>query len=269
MVVETEDPTQGTPEEEPAELEEQVELIEEPEAAPEPSPEYKGLQRKHQRTQDELAVVRGELAQLRQQQTLGQQQMGVDPLAYQAQNLATPVYHQSIQEGMTEQQAQRAFGLAYQAAYANLGYQQVKEQAARDRADRESQATVRELEQEMREMAQEVGVDPDDPELDYGDTRSPDAVAKMRSFRASLREVKARVDRQAPAAARKPPDRSAARIERTEPTGTVGKPDAEAKKRAFEKLNADINSGAIKPTKFTYAELKRLRDEAIAAGAVF
>ena len=271
MVIETEDPTQGTPEDEPAESEGTVEDIEEPEAeqAPEPSPEYKGLQRKLQRAQDQLTETEGRLSQLLQQQTLGQQQMGVDPLAYQAQQMATPVYHQSIAEGMTEQQAQRAFGLAYQAAYANLGYQQVKEQAARDRADREAQASVRELDQEMREMAQEAGIDPDDAELDYGDTRSPDVVAKMRDFRRSLRDVKARVERQAPAAARRPPDRSSARVERTEPSGTVGKPDAESKLRAFNKLNDDIREGRVAGNKANFAELKRLADEAKAAGAVF
>ena len=170
---------------------------------------------------------------------------------------------------MTQEQAQRAYGLAYQAAYAQLGYQQLQAQSAQEKQERDVVTTATRLEQEMRETAQEAGIDPDDPELDYGDTRSPDAVAKMRDFRHSLRDVKARAERQAPAPARRPPDRSSARVERQEPAGTVGKPDAEAKKRAFTKLNDDIVAGRVPGNKNTYGELKRLKDEAITAGAVF
>ena len=269
MVTETEDPTQGTPEDEPAESEGTVEDIEEPEAeqAPEPSPEYKGLQRKLQRAQDQLTETEGRLSQLLQQQTYGQQ-AGVDPLFIQAQNLAAPLYNQKIAQGWSQEQAQEAYALAVQSSYSNLRFQALEQVSARQEAERKTAASARELEQEMREMAQEAGIDPDDAELDYGDTRSPDVVAKMRDFRRSLRDVRQRVERQAPAAARKPPDRSSARVERTEPSGTVGKPDAEAAIRAFEKLNDDITQGRV-TDKGKYQRLKELRDKAIAAGAVF
>jgi len=259
-----EEPTQVIPE---GDLVEQPEVVE-PVQPPEPSPEYKGLQRSLQKTQDELETTRKELGELRQRPQ-AQTQGGYDPVQAAVQSYWNQVYTAKVQAGGDEAQA-RELANAYAEAYrSQLNLQaRVEEDGRREEARRAKDYADR-LTTEMHELATDTGVDPNDSDLDYGDGSSADATDRMRRFRQSLKWVRSKTVAQAPVAAQRAPDRSAARVDRQEPTGTPGKPDAEAKVRAFEKLNADINSGAVKPNKYVYADLKKLRDEAIAAGAVF
>jgi hypothetical protein len=259
---ETDDLTPITAEEEPPEVEETVEPIEEPKW--EPDEQYKGLQRRYERMANRLKEL--EKQPQPAQQPAIQQGYG-DPFAAQAQQMAAPVYHRKVAEGMTEQQAQEAYGLAYQAAYASLRYQSLEQASAQEKADREAEAGAAALEQQMREMATDESIDPDDLDLDYGERRQPDA-SRLRNFRLSLRDARAKVMASAPAAARKPPNRDAARVERSESTGSIGKVDVDAKVRAFEKLNADIMAGLV-TDRGRYERLKQLKDEAVTAGAVF
>jgi hypothetical protein len=247
------------------EVEESVEPIEQPEPQTDWEAAYKGLQRRHERTQNRLKEF--EQQPQSQQQPAMQQGYG-DPFAAQAQQMAVPVYHQKIAQGWTEQQAQEAYALAYQTAYSTLRYQTLEQTTAQQETERKLEASATALEQQMREMAEDSGVDPNDLDLDYGDRRSPDVAAKMRSFRLSLRDARAKVVANAPAGARKPPNRDAARVERSESTGTIGKVDVDAKVRAFEKLADDIAQGRV-TDRGRYDRLKQLKDEAIAAGAVF
>lgn len=273
MVIGTVEPTEGTPEEEPAEpLEQQVPT----ETAPPEEPEmiemeaYKGLQRTHQRTKEDLKDLREELEALKRQPQQPQYQgMGGDPIQQQAYQGAMAVYNQKKAEGVDEAAAQTMFQLAYQAIDSRLRFDtlnvQTEQEKARIRAEQNTEAAM----QEMRELARDVGVNPDDPELDYGDRRSGDVASQMRVFRQSLKAVQARMRAQAPAQPQTVPSRSAGRIEHQEPTGTPGKPDAEQKKQAFLALNDALRTGKRRLTPQASADLKRLKDEAIAAGATF
>ena len=261
MTSDNEEPTQVIPEGDPAE--QPVEAVQ-----PEPSPEYKGLQRSLQRTQDELATTRKELEELRQRPQ-AQTQIGIDPIQNAVNSYWSQVYTAKVQQGGDEASA-REMANAYAEAYrANLNLQaRVEEDTRREEARRAKEYADR-LTSEMRDMAADEGFDPNNPDLDYGDGSSADATERMRRFRQSLKYVRANQAAQAPVAAQRAPDRSGARVDRQEPTGTVGKPDAEAKLRAFLALDTDIKEGRVAANKANYARLKELKDEAIAAGAVF
>jgi len=258
-----EEPTQVIPEE--GDPVEQPEVEVQP---PEPSPEYKGLQRSLQRTQDELATTRKELDELRQRPQ-AQPQGGYDPVQAAVGAYWSQVYTAKIQARADETQS-REMANAYAEAYrAQLNLQQrVEEDTRRDEARKAKEYGER-LTAEMRELATDSGVDPNDPDLDFGDGSSADATDRMRRFRQSLKWVRSKTIAQAPVAAQRAPDRSAARVDRQEPTGTPGKPDAEAKVRAFHSLAAQIKAGDVAGSKANYTRLSQLKEEAVAAGAVF
>lgn len=262
MTTDNEELTQVIPEGDPAE---QPEVEVQP---PEPSPEYKGLQRSLQKTQDELTTTRKELDELRQRPQ-AQTQVGIDPTQAALNAYWSQVYTMKINEGKDEVTARELATAHTEVQRTQYIAQQREQEVARQDEARRAKDYADRLTTEMHELATDTGVDPNDSDLDYGDGSSVDATDRMRRFRQSLKWVRSKATAQAPVAAQRAPDRSGARVDRQEPTGTPGKPDAEAKKRAFEKLNDDINSGAVKPNKYVYADLKRLKDEATAAGAVF
>lgn len=264
MTSDNEEPTQVIPEEgNPVETPQVVEP-----AQSEPSPEYKGLQRSLQRIQDENAELKRKVDEL-SNRPQAQAQIGIDPVQAAVNAYWSQVYTQKIQEGRDETQA-RELANAYAESYrAQINLQQREQEDARREEARRVTEYAGKLSTEMRELAADSGVDPNDPDLDYGDGSSADATERMRRFRQSLKYVRANQAAQAPVAAQRAPDRSGARVDRQEPTGAVGKPDAEGKMRAFEKLDADIKEGRVAANRANYARLKELKEEAIAAGAVF
>ena len=234
----------------------------------EPDEHYKGLQRDFQKEQTARKTLEDRVETLTRQQAQPQQTSG-DPLATQAQMVMNQAYAQYLQQGIEQTQATQMAGLVYQSTLNTLQLQQMQANEAQRQQQAAVERQTEDVIQEMRELARSTGIDPDNSDLDYGDRRTVDTAQRLRSFRQSLRVAQAQQQATAPVTPQRAPDRSAARVDRQEPTGTPGKPDAEAKKRAFEKLNDDINSGAVKPNKYVYADLKRLKDEATAAGAVF
>lgn len=266
MVSENVDLTQDTPE--TAEPAEQVVPIQEaaPKPAWEPDEAYKGMQRELQKEKDRSDRLERKLDEMSRQAPV---QPAGNPLEIQAHNYANQVYNQYLQQGVEEPQARQAYQMSYQSALTTLKLQQFEAERAAEQRQRSLEDMNDKMKGEMREMARIAGVDPDSPDLNYGDRRDEDVTAKMRVFRQSLREVRGATIAEAPVAAQRPPDRSAARVERQEPSGTPGKPDAEAALRAFEKQASDLTTGAIPANKAAYAELKRLKEVAKEAGAVF
>jgi len=263
VVSENVDPTQDTP---VAETEEQVAPIQSTERPTwEPDEAYKGLQRELQKEKDRSDRLERKLDDMSRQPPV----QGGNPLEIQAHNYANQVYNQYLQQGVEEPQARQAYQMSYQSALTTLKLQQFEAERAAEQRQRSLEDLNDKMKGEMREMARIAGVDPDSPDLNYGDRRDEDVTAKMRVFRQSLREVRGATIAEAPVPSQRPPDRSAARVERQEPSGTPGKPDADAALRAFEKQASDLNTGAIPANKGAYAELRRLKEVAREAGAVF
>ena len=263
MTSDNEEPTQvipeeGTPEGQPEEVE----------APPkwEPDEHYKGLQRDLEKEKRERRELEDRLDTLTRQQP---QQTSGDPLVMQAQLAANQAYAQYLQQGIDQAQATQMASLVGQSTLNTYQLQQMQANEAQRQQQAAIERATEDVTQEMRELARSQGIDPDDPELDYGDRRTVDTAQRLRSFRQSLRVAQAQQQAAAPATPQRAPDRSGAKVDRQEPTGTPGKPDAEAKKRAFEALTADIKQGRVAGNKANYARLAQLKEEAVAAGAVF
>lgn len=230
-----------------------------------PSEEYKGLQRALSAAEKTIEALKGQLAA----------QPPVQPsTGATVQSQANDAYWQGFNaakaNGMDDQTAQ---------AYGNYGklyimFQGSQQEIADLQARFQQETVAREAERaegalvsEMRDMTRDMGLDPDDPLLDYGES-GQDAAARMARLRRSIPEVRsarAAATANAPAEPVQPPDHSA---ERVDTSGSTSPPsgDAERKKQTF--LDADVAmKGGIMP--FDAKLLKRLHDDAVAAGAEF
>ena len=263
MTSDNEEPTEAIPEEgTPAG---QLPDVETPQKW-EPDEHYKGLQRDLQKEQKARKDLEERLETLSRQQP---QQTSGDPLVTQAQLVANQAYAQYLQQGIEQTQAQTMAGLVYQSTLNTYQLQQMQANESQRQQQMASERETEDVIEEMRAIALSTGIDPDNPDLDYGDKRTVDTAQRLRSFRQSLRVAQAQQQAAAPATPQRAPDRSGAKVDRQEPTGTPGKPDAEAKKREFEHLTADIKQGRVAANKANYARLAQLKEEAVAAGAVF
>jgi hypothetical protein len=152
----------------------------------------------------------------------------------------------------------------------SVSQQQVQELQARHQqeiADRDARDGQERLLSEMRDMARDLGLDPANPLLDYGEV-SQDAASRMARLRRSIPEVRAAMataTANAPAEPLQAPDHSAEAIDTT---GSTSAPagDAERKKQTYLDAYSAYQTGL---RVFSALDLKRLRDEAVAAGAEF
>lgn len=237
----------------------------EPPPAPKgPSEEYKGLQRALSAAEKQIEELRQQLAAQPLPQT------GAETAETQAQNYYWQFYNAAKAQGMEDAAAQ-VHGNYGKAAYllsvkqqevAELQAQHLQEIGARE-ADRAEGALV----SEMRDMARDMGLDPDDPLLDYGES-GQDAAARMGRLRRSIPEVRtarAAATANAPAEPVEPPDHSA---ERVDTSGSTSPPsgDAERKKQTYLEADKAYRNGS---RALTALDLKRLHDDAVAAGAEF
>ena len=231
-----------------------------------PSEEYKGLQRALSAAQEEIKGLKGQLtAPPAVQPSTGA------TVQSQAENYYWQMYNAAKAQGMDDAAAQ-AHGNYGKVAYMfQASQQEIAELQARHQQEivaREADQAEQSLVSELRDMARDVGLDPDDSLLDYGES-GQDAATRMGRLRRSIPEVrKVRTEAQAgaPAVPVEPPDHSA---ERVDTSGSTSPPsgDGERKKQtyldAYEAMRNGV-PGALAPT-----ALKRLYTEAVAAGAEF
>lgn len=231
-----------------------------------PSEEYKNLQRALSTAQEE---IKGLKAQLATQPTV-QPSTGAT-VQSQAENAYWQLYNAAKAQGMDDAAAQAHgnYGKVYylfQAAQQEIAELQARHQ--QEMGAREAERAEGALVSEMRDMTRDMGLDPDDPLLDYGES-GQDAAARMGRLRRSIPEVRSarqQAQANAPAEPVEPPDHSA---ERVDTSGSTSPPsgDAERKKQTYLDAYEAYRNGM--PGALNAPALKRLRDEAVAAGADF
>jgi len=230
-----------------------------------PSEEYKGLQRALSTAQEQIKGLREQLAA----QPAVQPSTGAT-VQSQAENYYWQMYNAAKAQGMDDAAAQAHGNYGKVAFMFQAAQQEIAELQARHQQEivaREADRVEQSLVSELRDMARDVGLDPDDPLLDYGES-GQDAAARMGRLRRSIPEVRtarAAATANAPAEPVQPPDHSA---ERVDTSGSTSPPsgDAEKKKQTFIAADAAYKNGS---RALTPIDLKRLRDEAVAAGAEF
>jgi len=236
-----------------------------PPPAPGPSEEYKGLQRALSTAQEEIRKLKEQATQPVAQPSTGA------TVQSQAENAYWQLYNAAKGQGMDDAAAQ-AHGnygkvyLMFQASQQEIAELQARHQ--QETVAQQGREADQRLVSEMRDLSRDMGLDPDDALLDYGEV-GQDAGSRMGRLRRSIPEVRSArqaAQASAPAEPVEPPDRSAERIDTS---GSTGAPsgDGERKKQTYLSAYAAYQQGA--PGHLSARALKDLHDEAVAAGAEF
>ncbi len=233
-----------------------------PPATPQEPPEdYKAIQRTLSKLQEDNKALAAQVNVLSQQPATTSDA--------QAQNTYSQYYLAAKEKGW-EEEAARAVGQSamYQVMAAAKSQEVIDLQQKIKDEERRTAVTEasREAVSDMRVLAQSMGLSPDDPNLDYGD-EGDEIGTRMRAFRRSIPQAQQAKAAAAPAEPQPAPDRSAEKVTEAGNTAPVaGSTEAAeaAKKKFLDAAEANRAGRGVKP-----AELARLRNEALAAGATF